>query len=84
VQRLIGYRRIALDAGEHTRVEITVPADLASFTGRDGRRRVEPGALELRIAASSTAPRLTTTVHLDGPPRPLDHTRHLHATFRTA
>ncbi|WP_404814216.1 beta-xylosidase/alpha-l-arabinosidase [Kitasatospora fiedleri] len=82
VQRLIGYRRITLDAGEHTRVEITVPADLASFTGRDGHRIVEPGALELRLAASSTAPRLTTTVHLEGPPRVLDHTRRLHAHFR--
>ncbi|WP_081539922.1 beta-xylosidase/alpha-l-arabinosidase [Kitasatospora setae] len=83
VQRLIGYRRIELDAGESTLVRITVPADLASHTGRDHRRIVEPGALELRIAAASTDPRLTATVRLDGPVRVLDHTRRLHAEFRT-
>ncbi|MGA5824214.1 beta-glucosidase family protein [Kitasatospora sp. NPDC094028] len=82
VLRLIGYRRIPLDAGERTRVRVRVPADLASFTGRDGRRIVEPGELELRIAASSTDVRLTATVRLDGPVRVLDHTRRLHADFR--
>ncbi|MFI2608210.1 beta-glucosidase [Kitasatospora sp. NPDC018619] len=80
VQRLIGYRRIPLDAGAACRVELTVPADLASFTGRDGRRIVEPGALELRISASSTDPRLTVPLRLTGPVRPLDHTRELHPT----
>ncbi|MFJ1755394.1 glycoside hydrolase family 3 N-terminal domain-containing protein [Kitasatospora sp. NPDC088134] len=83
VQRLIGYRRIALDVGERACVRIAVPADLASFTGRDGRRIVEPGELELRIAASSTDTRLTATVRLHGPARVLDHTRRLHAEFRT-
>ncbi|MFG3054759.1 glycoside hydrolase family 3 N-terminal domain-containing protein [Kitasatospora sp. NPDC048239] len=82
VLRLIGYRRITLDAGERTRIRVRVPADLASFTGRDGRRIVEPGELELRVAASSTDVRLTATVRLDGPVRVLDHTRRLHADFR--
>ncbi|MER5639135.1 glycoside hydrolase family 3 N-terminal domain-containing protein [Kitasatospora sp. NPDC002227] len=82
VQRLIGYRRITLDAGEAARVRVTVPADLASFTGRDGRRIVEPGELELRIAASSTDLRLAATVRLAGPVRVLDHTRRLHADIR--
>ncbi|MGW2376028.1 beta-xylosidase/alpha-l-arabinosidase [Kitasatospora sp. NPDC001683] len=81
VQRLIGYRRIPLDAGVGCRVELTVPADLASFTGRHGERIVEPGALELRISASSTDPRLTVPLRLTGPVRPLDHTRRLHPTF---
>ncbi|MFE1320787.1 glycoside hydrolase family 3 N-terminal domain-containing protein [Kitasatospora phosalacinea] len=84
VQRLIGYRRITLEPGEQTRVLIDVPADLASFTGRDGRRIVEPGALELRIAASSTDVRLTADTRLEGPVRTLDHTRRLHADIRTA
>lgn len=53
VQRLIGYTRVALAAGQARRVRVTVPADLASFTGRGGRRIVEPGDLELRLAASS-------------------------------
>ena len=81
VQRLIGYRRIALEPGEQRRVSVTVPADLASFTGRDGVRAVEPGALELRLAASSTDPRLTAEVRLHGPVRPVDHARRLHADF---
>ncbi|AUY54738.1 glycoside hydrolase family 3 N-terminal domain-containing protein [Streptomyces sp. CB01881] len=80
VQRLVGYRRIPLDAGAGCRVELTLPADLASFTGRDGRRIVEPGALELRISASSTDARFTVPLHLTGPVRPLDHTRRLHPT----
>ncbi|MEE1802789.1 glycoside hydrolase family 3 N-terminal domain-containing protein [Streptomyces sp. JV176] len=81
VQRLIGYVRIPLEAGERARVTVTVPADLASFTGRDGRRTVEPGALELRLAASSTDVRLTAALTLTGPVRYVDHTRALHATF---
>ncbi|MGA5807526.1 glycoside hydrolase family 3 N-terminal domain-containing protein [Streptomyces cellulosae] len=81
VQRLVGYTRVTLEPGEARRLTVTVPADLASFTGRDGRRVVEPGALELRLAASSADPRLTTRVALTGAERHVDHTRRLHATF---
>lgn len=81
VQRLVGYARVPLRAGEERRVRVAVPADVASFTGRDGRRVVEPGALELRLAASSAEPRLTAAVTLTGPPRYVDHTRRLHAEF---
>ncbi|MER5185085.1 glycoside hydrolase family 3 N-terminal domain-containing protein [Streptomyces sp. NPDC002896] len=81
VQRLVGYARVPLAPGEASRVRVTVPADLASFTGRGGRRIVEPGELELRLSASSTEPRLTATVTLTGPVRQVDHTRRLHATF---
>ena len=81
VQRLIGYRRVELEPGEQRRISVAVPADLASFTGRDGVRVVEPGELELRLGASSTDTRLTAAVRLDGPLRPVDHTRRLHADF---
>ncbi|MGV9810815.1 beta-xylosidase/alpha-l-arabinosidase [Streptomyces cellulosae] len=81
VQRLVGYTRVTLEPGEARRLTVTVPADLASFTGRDGRRVVEPGALELRLAASSADPRLTSRVALTGAERQVDHTRRLHATF---
>ncbi|MFJ8002577.1 beta-glucosidase [Streptomyces sp. NPDC096310] len=80
-QRLIGYVRLPLESGERARISVTVPADLASFTGRDGRRIVEPGAVELRLAASSTDVRLTAGFTLTGPVRYVDHTRALHATF---
>ncbi|MEY9871727.1 beta-xylosidase [Streptacidiphilus sp. MAP12-33] len=81
VQRLIGFQRITLAPGEETRVRVVVPADLASFTGRSGERIVEPGEVELRLAASSADCRLTARVRLDGPTRTLDHTRRLHAEF---
>ncbi|MGW9402727.1 beta-xylosidase/alpha-l-arabinosidase [Arthrobacter sp. NPDC055585] len=78
VQRLVGYARVPLRAGESARVRFTVPADLASFTAVDGQRRVEPGELELRFGASSTDIRLSTGVTLTGPVRSVDHTRRLH------
>ncbi|WTU04996.1 glycoside hydrolase family 3 C-terminal domain-containing protein [Kitasatospora sp. NBC_00070] len=81
VQRLVGYRRIELAAGAGCRVQLDLPADLASFTGREGHRIVEPGALELRISASSTDARFTVPLRLAGPVRPLDHTRQFHPTF---
>ncbi|MEU2338073.1 glycoside hydrolase family 3 N-terminal domain-containing protein [Streptomyces sp. NPDC013172] len=81
VQRLVGYSRVSLAPGEARRIDITVPADVASFTGRDGHRIVEPGDLELRLASSSTTAHLTTTVTLTGPVRTVDGTRRFHATF---
>jgi beta-xylosidase len=81
VQRLVGYCRVALRPGEARRLRVTVPADVASFTGRDGRRVVEPGELEVRLAASSADCRLTARVTLTGPERPVDHTRRLHAAI---
>ncbi|RAG86716.1 glycosyl hydrolase [Streptacidiphilus pinicola] len=79
VQRLVGYRRLPLDAGQRCRVVLELPADLASFTGRRGRRLVEPGELELRISASSTDHRMRVPLLLSGPAREVDHTRRLHA-----
>ncbi|MFF7141011.1 glycoside hydrolase family 3 N-terminal domain-containing protein [Streptomyces nodosus] len=81
VQRLVGYTRVPLAPGEARRVRVTVPADLASFTGRDGRRVVEAGDLELRLSASSADVRLTASVTLTGPDRQVDHTRRFHAVF---
>ncbi|MEV6247485.1 glycoside hydrolase family 3 N-terminal domain-containing protein [Streptomyces sp. NPDC051742] len=81
LQRLIGYVRLDLAAGQEARIDATVPADLASFTGRDGTRVVEPGELELRFGASSTEPRLTARVVLAGAARQVDHRRRLHADF---
>ncbi len=71
--------RVPLAAGASARVSATVPADVLSFTGRDGRRIVEPGAIELRFGASSADVRLTAPVRLVGDVRVVDHTRELHA-----
>ena len=78
VQRLVGYARVELEPGEVADVRFTVPADLASFTSRDGVRIVEPGELVLSLGRSSGDLPLTTTVRLTGPVRVVDHTRRLH------
>ncbi|MET0975616.1 MAG: glycoside hydrolase family 3 N-terminal domain-containing protein [Leifsonia sp.] len=82
VQRLIGYARVELDAGASARVRFDVPADLASFTGRDGRRIVEPGEIVLGFGRSSGDIVAGTTVTLTGDTRIVDHTRALHAEVR--
>jgi beta-xylosidase len=77
VVRLVGYARVALEPGQARRVTLRMHADLASFTGRDGRRIVEPGRLELRLGTSSMDIRDVGTVELVGPAREVDHRRRL-------
>jgi len=78
VIRLVGYTQATLAPGEAAFVEFEVPADLAGFTGIDGRRIVEPGDLELRLSASSQDARQVARVRLAGAVRVVDHTRELH------
>nr|WSY52445.1 glycoside hydrolase family 3 C-terminal domain-containing protein [Streptomyces sp. NBC_00886] len=75
--RLIGYRRLELSPGEASRATFHFHAELSAFTDRSGRRVVEPGALELRLAASSTDVRHTERVTLRGPERVLGVDRRL-------
>ncbi|MBA2808384.1 glycoside hydrolase family 3 C-terminal domain-containing protein [Streptomyces sp. KM273126] len=75
--RLIGYQRVELAPGEARRVTFRFHADLSSFTDRSGRRVVEPGALELRLAASSADVRHTARLTLTGPERVLGPDRRL-------
>jgi beta-xylosidase len=77
VVRLVGFARVALAPGQARRVTIRMHADLTSFTGRHGRRIVEPGRLELRLGASCMDIRHTATVELTGPEREVDHRRRL-------
>ncbi|MEU6377602.1 glycoside hydrolase family 3 N-terminal domain-containing protein [Streptomyces sp. NPDC046909] len=67
--RLIGYQRVELAPGEESRVTFRFHTDLSSFTDRSLRRVVEPGILELRLAASSTDVRHTARLELTGPVR---------------
>jgi beta-xylosidase len=78
VVKLLGFARVDLEAGASATVEFTVPADVTSFVGRDLTRIVEPGAIELRLGASSADVRATAAVELTGPVRTVDHTRALH------
>ncbi|MEU0220929.1 fibronectin type III-like domain-contianing protein, partial [Streptomyces sp. NPDC006265] len=75
--RLIGYQRVTAAPGDAARVTFRFHADLSSFTDRSGRRVVEPGALELRLAASSADVRHTTHLTLTGPVRVLGTDRRL-------
>ncbi|MGX9883483.1 beta-xylosidase/alpha-l-arabinosidase [Streptomyces sp. NPDC002276] len=75
--RLIAYQRLELTPGEASRVTFHFHADLSAFTDRSGRRVVEPGALELRLAASSTDVRHTARLNLTGPVRVLGTDRRL-------
>ncbi|MEW2404081.1 glycoside hydrolase family 3 N-terminal domain-containing protein [Streptomyces sp. NPDC046862] len=75
--RLIGYQRVDLAPGASRQVTFRFHADLSAFTGRTGRRIVEPGALELRLSASSADVRHTTRLTLTGPERVLGPDRML-------
>jgi beta-xylosidase len=75
--RLIAYQRLELAPGEASRVTFHFHPDLSAFTDRSGRRVVEPGALELRLAASSTDVRHTARLDLTGPVRTLGTDRRL-------
>ncbi|NGO40966.1 beta-xylosidase/alpha-l-arabinosidase [Streptomyces ureilyticus] len=84
VARLVGYARVPLEAGESTEVHFTFPADLAAYTGPDGNRIVEPGALELRLAASCAegGARYTVPVTLTGPERVVGRERRMRCEVR--
>ncbi|MEU3555989.1 glycoside hydrolase family 3 N-terminal domain-containing protein [Streptomyces fragilis] len=75
--RLVGYQRLELAPGEARRVTFRFHADLSSFTGRDNVRVVEPGKLELRLAASSTDVRHVFPLTLTGETRVVGHEREL-------
>jgi beta-glucosidase len=75
VRQLIGFTRVDLAAGETRTVRFEVDADMTSFTGRDLRRRVEPGWIALTVAQSAGDPGSSVQVKLEGDPRIVDHTR---------
>ncbi|BDZ45735.1 glycoside hydrolase family 3 N-terminal domain-containing protein [Naasia aerilata] len=81
VQRLIGFARVELEPGAEAEVAVTVPTDLAAFTGIAGDRIVEPGELVLSFGRSSADLVLPNSVTLTGSTRTVDHTRALHADF---
>jgi len=75
VRQLVAFQRVDLEPGQRVRVAFTVSADLTSFTGRDLRRRVEPGEAVFTAALSATDEGASTSVELLGPLRHVDHTR---------
>ncbi len=77
VQRLIGYARVPLAAGESTRVAFTVHTDIAAYSIRGGRRIVDLGALELRLGKSEQDIVAALPVTFTGTEADVDHTRTL-------
>lgn len=67
VAQLVGYARVELAPGESARVAFDVPARLLSFTGRDGRRVVEPGEVGVSVRRSVADVVEERTVSLTGP-----------------
>jgi beta-xylosidase len=77
VTQLVGYARVALEPGQAAEVVFDFHADLASYTVRPGERIVEPGAVELRLAASSADVRHTVPLALTGPERTVGFDRRM-------
>jgi beta-xylosidase len=77
--RLIGYSRVPLEPGESKRLTFGVHADLSSFTGRSGKRIVEPGDIELRLSKSSGDVCHRVNMRLVGPQRVVGFSRRLTA-----
>jgi beta-xylosidase len=84
VQRLIGFQKVRLEPGATARLEVRVPAALASFTGRAGNRIVEPGELVLGFGRSSGDIPITRKVTLTGPTLSVGVDRPLHPEWRVS
>jgi beta-xylosidase len=69
LQQLVAAPRVDLAPGETRTVVVSLHADLTSYTGRDLRRRVEPGEVELQVGASSGDIRARLPFALTGPRR---------------
>jgi beta-xylosidase len=78
-QQLIAAARVELATGAARTVSFELHADLTSYSGRSGRRRVDPGDVELRIGASSEDIRSVVRCTLSGPRREVGFDRVLHA-----
>lgn len=84
VQRLVGFHRVELEPGESVDLSIHLPADVTSFTGRNGERVVEPGEIVVGLGASSTDIRISHSVHLTGAVRAVGFDRAFHTSFDEA
>ena len=65
-RQLIAAARVDVPVGGTSTVNFTLHADLTSYTGLAGRRIVDPGAVELRVGASSTDIRDVLALRLTG------------------
>jgi beta-glucosidase len=71
LQELKAFQRVTLSPGETATLAFTLPVEMFNFTGRDGKRIVEPGEFELQVGASSADIRQAVTVNVTGETRVL-------------
>lgn len=77
VRQLVGFARVRLEPGASARATFTVHADRTAFTGRDLRRIVEPGDIEVFVGTSAAHQPCQGVVRLTGPLRHVGHDRRL-------
>ena len=75
--QLIGFARISLDSGAAADVRFQVHADRTAFTGRDLRRIVEPGDVDVLVGTSAADLPCRARIRLTGPLREVGHDRRL-------
>ncbi len=63
---LLGYARVDLEAGASAEVAFDVPSARFALTGRDLRRVVEPGPVEVRIGPDAATVELSAVLHMTG------------------
>jgi beta-glucosidase-like glycosyl hydrolase len=77
VRQLTGFARVPLEAGEAKDVRFLVHTDRTAFTGRDLRRIVEPGEIEVLVGTSAADLPCRGTVLLTGDVRETGRDRRL-------
>jgi beta-glucosidase len=80
VQQLVAVAAVEVPAGEQRSVRLRLHADLCSYTGRDGTRRVDPGDVELRVGRSSEDVVARIPLTMTGPVRRVGADRELFAS----
>lgn len=83
VIQLVGFARITVRAGSTVAVAFDVPTDILSFTGRDGRRIVEPGLTTFFVGPSAADLPLSAEVEIVGERRPVGADRALRSLVTT-
>ncbi|MDT3345608.1 beta-xylosidase/alpha-l-arabinosidase [Microbacterium aquilitoris] len=66
VAQLMAYHRVDLGPGESARVVFSLPTARFAFTGRDGRRVVEPGRIDLWVGSSCEDRESVTAIEVTG------------------
>ena len=75
--QLVGFARVGLESGASSDVTFHVHADRTAFTGRDLRRVVEPGDVEVFVGTSASDLPCRGAFRLTGPLRVVGHDRRL-------